>query len=79
MPHKINCELTDEQLGLLCEVLAERYHKCYLRTLENKSCMLRFEEEEDPRGSTILYHTDLRAHQEFAICADLIKQIESGL
>ena len=80
MPHKINCELTDEQLGLLCEVLSERYHKCYLRTLDNKSCMLRFEEEVNPKGSKAISLMDFdRVHREFNTITDLIKAIESSL
>ncbi len=79
MPHKIHCELTDEQLGLLCEVLSERYHKCYLRTLDNKSCLLKFEEEVNPHGSKALSLNDFRVHRELNTITDLIKAIESNL
>lgn len=80
MPHKIECTLTDEQLGLLCEVLAERHHKLYLRTLDVKSCMLKYEEETNATfGSKILTCADVDANRDFAICTALIAELESKL
>ena len=79
MPHKINCELTDEQLGLLCEVLSVKQHELYLRTLDSKSIMLNYQEEMNPRGSKILIAAAVNENREFDICTSLIAAIESSL
>lgn len=79
MSHKITCTLTDEQLGLLCEVLSVKQHELYLRTLDGKSTMLNYQEEMNPRGSKILIAADVDANREFDICTSLIAAIESGL
>lgn len=77
--HKIECTLTDEQLGLLCEVLAERHHKLHLRTLDMKSSSLKYEEEVNPRSSKILICADIDANRQLDICSSLIAEIESKL
>ena len=79
MPHKIECTLNDEQLGLLCEVLSERHHKLYLRTLDMKSSSLKYEEEINPRGSKIINCADIDANRQLDVCSSLIAEIESKL
>lgn len=79
MPHKIECTLTDEQLGLLCEVLAERHHKLYLRTLDVKSCMLKYKEDINPHGSWMFNLAEGDAHMQLNICSSLISELESKL
>ena len=77
--HKIECALTDEQLGLLCEVLSERHHKLYLRTLDMKSSSLKYEEEINRVGSKIITVAEFDAVKQLALCSSLIAEIESKL
>lgn len=79
MPHKIECILTDEQLGLLCEVLAERHYTLYMKTLNLKSSSLKYEEEVHLLGSKILTWAETDAHKQLDICSSLIAEIESKL
>lgn len=79
MPNKIECTLTDEQLGLLCEILAERHYNLCMKTLNLKSSPLKYEEEVHPLGSKILTCARFDAHRQFAICSSLIAKIESKL